>query len=208
MVARFKGQKLLTLFQLPDNEAFACYEEYGLYVTYYGPLAGVQSRNVVMEFVGTAKSAAMFDSYLVLFNTDFVEIRNIENGRLRQIIYGEDIRCLDDGNQGANTQGPPRSLKFGMVHPQNDRYYMVLELLLDEGRAEEPDILIERYFDSQPQSKTTETLPVIIREFGRRQSTKEPLDSGPAIMEMLLKDSVDKDFLEESEAYLTTDGEV
>ena len=56
-----------------------------------------------MEYSGKqkkAKSATLCGQYLILFNDDYVEVRNAENGRLRQIIAGRDVRCLDYGARG------------------------------------------------------------------------------------------------------------
>jgi len=91
---RLSGQKPLGMFRLSDAEFLLCYEESGVYVDKHGEV----SRSVIMEFVGKAKTAAMYGAYLVLFDSDFVEIRNAENGRLRQIIAGRDVRCLDYGS--------------------------------------------------------------------------------------------------------------
>jgi hypothetical protein len=58
---------------------------------------GEVSRSVVMEYVGKAKTAALYGVYLVLFHSDFVEVRNAEDGKMRQVITGRDVRSLDLG---------------------------------------------------------------------------------------------------------------
>lgn len=128
IAVRVKGQNSLAMFQLPNDEFLVCYSECGVYVDRDGEV----SRNVIIEFISAAESAAMFDKYLVLFHQEFVEIRNIDNGGLKQVIYGEDIKCLDDGNRGSNTQGRKRSLKFAMAHPDDPKRHLVLEMLLVE----------------------------------------------------------------------------
>jgi hypothetical protein len=89
----------------------------------------------VLEFIGKAKSAAMYGAYLVLFDNDFVEVRNAENGRLRQVIAGKDVRCIDYGVPGASSGGQ-RTLKIAMVHPEMQGNQLVLEMLLNEGQRE------------------------------------------------------------------------
>jgi hypothetical protein len=76
----------------------------------------------------------MYGPYLLLFDADFVEIRNAQNGRLRQVIAGRDVKCLDDGQYGG-TAGH-RTIKVGMQHPNWSQGQIVVELLLNEGTRE------------------------------------------------------------------------
>jgi len=94
---------------------------------------GDVSRSVIMEFVGKAKTAAIYGPYILLFDTDFVEIRNAENGRLRQVIAGRDCRCLDDARSGSQAG---RTLKLGMAHPEVDGRQLVVELIMQEGQSD------------------------------------------------------------------------
>ena len=100
-----------------------------------------------MEFVGNAQSAALYGAYLILFDNDFVEIRNAQNGRLKQIIAGKEIKCLDEGSNGPSAYSPQtaglpqygsssRSIKFVMQHPEKDKTQLVVELVLNEKRKE------------------------------------------------------------------------
>ncbi|KAJ6568342.1 hypothetical protein DFH09DRAFT_884694, partial [Mycena vulgaris] len=50
-----------------------------------------------IEWEGNAEKVAFHAPYILLFDSRFIEIRNIETGRLAQIIPGGDIRCLWDG---------------------------------------------------------------------------------------------------------------
>lgn len=87
-----------------------------------------------MEFVGKAKTVAVYGRYLLLFDNDFVEIRNAENGRLRQVIAGRDCKCLDDAQTGG-TAGL-RTIKVAMAHPEVEGRQLVVELLLNEGQSD------------------------------------------------------------------------
>ncbi len=143
------------MFRLNEAEFLLCYEECAVYVNKHGDV----SRSVIMEFVGKAKSAAMYGPYVLLFDPDFIEIRNADNGRLRQVISGRDVRCLDDARGGGTsnlatptsaTAGsgsmnggsgivPPlgqRSVKVAMQHPEMERMQLVVELVLNEGLRE------------------------------------------------------------------------
>lgn len=149
IAARLQDQRPLGMFRLSDAEFLLCYQECGVYVDKHGEV----SRSVIMEFVGKAKTAAMYGAYLVLFDDDFVEVRNAENGRLRQVIAGREVRCLDsginpngaggativppNGNGRAGTHNGTRTLKLAMCHPEVAGNQIVLEMVLNEGHLED-----------------------------------------------------------------------
>ena len=128
--ARLAGQKPLGMFRVSDTEFLLCYEECGVYVDRNGEV----SRSVVLEFAGKAKTAAMYGTYLVLFHSDFVEVHSALTGRLRQVIAGRDVRCLDFGVAATEQDGQP-TLKFAMEHPEMADCQLVLEMVLDEMKT-------------------------------------------------------------------------
>ncbi|OCK82495.1 hypothetical protein K432DRAFT_402862 [Lepidopterella palustris CBS 459.81] len=130
IASRLVGQDPLGMFRLSDQEFLLCYEECAVYVNKHGDI----SRSVIMEFVGKAKSAALYGPYVLLFDPDFVEIRNAQNGRLRQVIAGRDVKCLDDGLSGGSSGN--RTVKLSLQHPEQERCQIVVELLLNEGQKE------------------------------------------------------------------------
>ncbi|KAF2268953.1 hypothetical protein CC78DRAFT_612819 [Lojkania enalia] len=130
IASRLQNQDPLGMFRLSDQEFLLCYEECAVYVNKHGDI----SRSVIMEFVGKAKSAALYGPYVLLFDPDFVEIRNAQNGRLRQVIAGRDVKCLDDGLSGGSSGN--RTVKLSLQHPQQERSQIVVELLLNEGLKE------------------------------------------------------------------------
>ncbi|KAK0633240.1 CNH domain-containing protein [Immersiella caudata] len=143
IASRIKDQRPLGMFKLNDQEFLLTYEDCAVYVDKHGEI----SRTLIMEYSGKqkkAKAATMFGQYLVLFNEDYVEVRNAENGRLRQIIAGRDVRCLDYGFRGptGNGQQPPGgqdskgTVKICMSHPEVPGGQIVLEMLLNDGHAE------------------------------------------------------------------------
>ncbi|KAJ9603748.1 Rho guanine nucleotide exchange factor [Cladophialophora chaetospira] len=147
IASRIKDLKPLGMFRLGEAEFLVTFEECAVYVNKHGDI----SRGVVMEFVGRAKAACLYNQYLILVDDDFVEIRDAQNGRLKQVIAGKDIRLLDDGgggSGGAQTQtqamlggginglglknfgNAPRTPKLVLQHPEYEKSHVVVELLL------------------------------------------------------------------------------
>ncbi|SPQ19555.1 05c91abe-feea-4c16-b980-164e1af34d7c [Thermothielavioides terrestris] len=151
IAARIKEPHPLGMFKLNDQEFLLTYGDCAVYVDKHGEI----SRTLIMEYSGKqrkARAATMFGQYLLLFNDDYVEVRNAENGRLRQIIAGRDLRCLDYGFRGptggvagagggaglagvhvADSKG---SVKICMSHPEVPGGQIVLEMVLNDGHAE------------------------------------------------------------------------
>lgn len=138
---RLKDQRALRMLRISDSEFLLCYANCAVYINKHGDV----SRSVIMEFVGTAQTVAMYGPYIILFDDDFVEIRNAQNGRLKQIISGQQILCLDDGacwsaSNASTSNGPgnatDRTVKFVMQHPEMEKTQVIVELLLNEDMKE------------------------------------------------------------------------
>lgn len=128
IAARIRDQKPLGMFRLSDNEFLLVFDEVGIYVDKHGDV----SRAVVMDFVGKARQAALYNNtYLVLVDigSAYVEVRNAINGRLRQVVSGRDVRLLDDGVNGS-------TIKICMQHPELERSQVVMEMIVNEGLKE------------------------------------------------------------------------
>ncbi|KAI0096986.1 CNH domain-containing protein [Nemania sp. FL0031] len=153
IATRVKDQRPLGMFRLNDQEYILAYEDCAVYVDKYGDV----SRSVIMEYSGKqkkAKGATVYGQYLILFNDDYVEVRNAENGRLRQIIAGRDVKALDYGVRGPtggfyNVNGhggrtnvvengldSKGTVKIAMAHPEVAGQQIVLEMLLNNGHTE------------------------------------------------------------------------
>ncbi|KAF2834967.1 hypothetical protein M501DRAFT_943033 [Patellaria atrata CBS 101060] len=130
IATRLNNLNPLGMFRLSEQEFLLCYEECAVYVNKHGEI----SRSVVMEFVGKAKGAALYGPFVLLFDPDFVEIRNAQNGRLRQVIAGRDVRCLDDALSGGTAGN--RTIKLALQHPEIEKLQIVVELLLNENQKE------------------------------------------------------------------------
>lgn len=143
---RVRDQKPLGMFKLNEQEFILAYEDCAVYVDKHGEV----SRTLIMEYSGKqkkARGATMYGQYLVLFNEDYVEVRNAENGRLKQIIAGRDVHCLDYGVRGptggggvgagalvnGSTQDSNGTVKISMTHPEVPGTQIVMELLLNLG---------------------------------------------------------------------------
>ncbi|KAK4946213.1 Rho guanine nucleotide exchange factor [Elasticomyces elasticus] len=147
IASRIKDLKPLGMFRLGEAEFLVTFEECAVYVNKHGDI----SRGVVMEFVGRARAACLYAQYLILVDEDFVEIRDAQNGRLKQVIVGKDIKLLDDGGGGAGGPGTqtqaalggginglglknfgngPRTPKVVLQHPEYEKSHIIVELLL------------------------------------------------------------------------------
>jgi hypothetical protein len=154
---RIKDLRPLGMFRLSDSEFLVAYSECAVYVNKHGDV----SRSVVMEFVGRAHTACLYGRFLILLNEDFVEVRNAMNGRLRQVIPGRHVVCLDDGGNMVGSGGTSlnasnfsgsavdgqtsstsnlahigRTVKICMQHPEYERSQIVVELVENEGQKD------------------------------------------------------------------------
>ncbi|KAI0399397.1 CNH domain-containing protein [Xylaria palmicola] len=157
IASRIRDQRPLGMFRLNEQEYILAYEDCAVYIDKHGDV----SRSVIMEYSGKqkkAKGATMYGQFLILFNDDYVEVRNAENGRLRQIIAGRDVRPLDHGvrgptggyysasgygHGGARANGAAGAgvdskgtVKIVMAHPEVAGQQIVLEMLLNDGHME------------------------------------------------------------------------
>jgi len=78
--------------------------EFGIYVDKHGD----PSRSTgTIEWEGTAERVALHHPYILLFDPRFIEVRQIETGRLAQIIPGNDVRCIWDGRGVSSNRFTP-----------------------------------------------------------------------------------------------------
>lgn len=155
IASRIRDQRPLGMFRLNENEFLVTYEDCAVYVDKHGDV----SRTLIMEYTGKqkkARGATMYGQYLLLFNEDYVEVRNADNGRLRQIIAGRDVHVIDFGIRGPTGGNATQTLqahgqsgqmptagdtskatvKIAMAHPEVSGKQIILEMLLNDGHAE------------------------------------------------------------------------
>ncbi|KAL0580866.1 Rho guanine nucleotide exchange factor [Marasmius crinis-equi] len=74
------------------DEFLLCYTRYGLYVD---QKSDITRPNPLVEWGSGVDSAALFGSYILLFGSQSIQIRDLQTGELLQDIKGEDIRGSD-----------------------------------------------------------------------------------------------------------------
>ncbi|KAK1763760.1 CNH domain-containing protein [Phialemonium atrogriseum] len=155
LASRIKDLATVSMFWLDGNEFILVYQNCAVYVDKHGDV----SRSAIMEFISQTKpvkAATMFDKYLILFTDEYVEIRDTEDGRLRQVIAGKGIKCLDYGirgptgdfhvageaaysssfgRAGPSTRFRKATVKFSMFLLEQPDQAVVLELVLDPEMA-------------------------------------------------------------------------
>jgi hypothetical protein len=104
----------------PSVTSLCVYDTFALYMT--GSRAVYGSK--LIQFSGRAKRATARGGYLLLFHEDFVEIRAMYDGSLKQIISGKEIICIDDGTANGG------NVKMAMQHPKNALLQVILEVVL------------------------------------------------------------------------------
>ncbi|KDQ59244.1 hypothetical protein JAAARDRAFT_192767 [Jaapia argillacea MUCL 33604] len=91
---RCDNAKSLGLVRCDTSELLVVYDELGCYITKHG----TPSRSSgFIRWETKATSFASRNDLILLFSPQFIEIRNINHGRLVQVIEGQDIRLLHTG---------------------------------------------------------------------------------------------------------------
>ncbi|KAG6909360.1 hypothetical protein DXG01_000799 [Tephrocybe rancida] len=99
LAKRCESARPMGMFRSKENEFLLCYDKFGLYVNKHGEPS---RQGGTVEWEGTAKRVALHTPYVMIFDTRFIEIRDLVTGRLVQIIPGNDVRCIWDG-RGVST---------------------------------------------------------------------------------------------------------
>ncbi|ODQ49791.1 hypothetical protein SAICODRAFT_73948 [Saitoella complicata NRRL Y-17804] len=116
--------KPLGMFKQDDGFVLT-YEKGAVYIDKYG---GIAQGRPYFRWAGRPNSVTMHGTYIIAFASDFVEIRNAEDGLLRQIIQGRNIKWLQEetGNEKENVM-------FVMEDPELRGYQVVVQLDLVRG---------------------------------------------------------------------------
>ncbi|KAG8896511.1 hypothetical protein FRB99_008857 [Tulasnella sp. 403] len=122
LAKRLESCRPMGMFRSNENEFLLCYDEFGLYVDRHGDPN--RASGGIIEWEGTAERVAFHPPYVVIFDSRFIEIRNIEKGQLVQIIRGTDIRCLWDGRSAAL---PPATMQGGVPWDESSRIHAVMK---------------------------------------------------------------------------------
>ncbi|KAI3607404.1 signal transducer, partial [Moniliophthora roreri] len=89
-----------------------CYDEYGLYVDKQGE----PDPDTKIKWEAVADHVTIHSPYILLFNSHFIEVREIRSGKLVQKIEKNGIRCIWDGREANGSQ------------PQQARVYAVVDV--------------------------------------------------------------------------------
>jgi hypothetical protein len=135
MVRSSKGEFLLcyngTVLMIWRWDDLTSSVEFGLYVDSHGD----PSRSTgTVEWEGTAERVAWHPPYILLFDSRFIEIRHVETGRLVQIIFGNDMRCIWDGRGSGRSQAIPEG-PWEEVVLQESRVHAAVNAELSGWRA-------------------------------------------------------------------------
>ncbi|KAF8627002.1 hypothetical protein AX15_004586 [Amanita polypyramis BW_CC] len=88
---RLEGARPLGLIRVTPEELMVVYDTLGCYITKHG----IPGRSGgFLKWETQAQSFAYRGCHLLLFSSDFIEIRDIRSGRLIQVIEGDEIRLL------------------------------------------------------------------------------------------------------------------
>ncbi|KAF8206488.1 hypothetical protein K438DRAFT_1817292 [Mycena galopus ATCC 62051] len=94
---RLEGMKPLGLLRCSSSELLVVYDSMGCYVSRHG----VPSRSSgYIRWECKATSFAARGAHVLLFSSNFIEIRNVLTGLLVQVIEGRDVRLLHVGDDG------------------------------------------------------------------------------------------------------------
>lgn len=87
----------------------------------------------VIDWQGTARSVAHIPPYILAFDSNFVEVRHANTGKLVQIIKGSEVSCTNDGQGfGPDTDyGLDKSVEVTLRHvdERGSDSYVVAELV-------------------------------------------------------------------------------
>ena len=120
------------------------HSEFGLYVDRHGD----PSRTFgTIEWEGTAERVAWHPPYILLFDSRFIEIRHVDNGRLVQIIPGNDVRCIWDGRGSTSVAPAATPGPDGWVEgiSQEARVHAVMQATEPVGTGQRPSRAIAQH---------------------------------------------------------------
>ncbi|CAO0797587.1 unnamed protein product [Mucor circinelloides] len=108
----------ITIYRIQFAEYLVCYNEFAFFVDQRGRF--IRS-SVRIDWEGAPDSFALSYPYVLAFEPDFIEIRNVHTGGLEQIIRGKNIRCTSTNTHNTILQG-------AMDDPENEGYQVVFQL--------------------------------------------------------------------------------
>jgi hypothetical protein len=134
---RVRSCPALAGFRLTDNTFLFAYKDLAIYSDQLGD--PIPSRyDDTIEWYGRPRSVTFVRPHVFAFDANYVEVWNVDTGRLVQIIKGEDMICTFDGtdvdDDGAGRTEGRRGPHVAYRGP--DGHYLVAELTPVEGEAD------------------------------------------------------------------------
>ncbi|KAI8636628.1 CNH domain-containing protein [Parasitella parasitica] len=108
----------VTIYRIQFAEYLVCYNEFAFFVDQRGRFIRSSAR---IDWEGAPDSFALSYPYVLAFEPDFIEIRNVHTGELEQIIRGKNIRCTSTNTHNTVLQG-------AMDDIENEGYQVVFQL--------------------------------------------------------------------------------
>ncbi|KAH8810365.1 hypothetical protein DL96DRAFT_1759947 [Flagelloscypha sp. PMI_526] len=155
IIKRCRMSKPLAILKSRELEFLLCYQEFGVYVDEVG--VPIQDRRVI-EWEGTAHRVSLHQPCLFVFSPDFLEIRQVEDGKLVQIIFGRNLQCLWDS--WSLTEGQPQDDNIWLkptIHALTNVEHGHLESICQEAFELVPEISLS------PQQEGSDTTPTTSR---------------------------------------------
>uniref|UniRef100_A0A0W0FCY8 Uncharacterized protein n=1 Tax=Moniliophthora roreri TaxID=221103 RepID=A0A0W0FCY8_MONRR len=82
-------------FRPSDNELLLCFDHFGIFTDLDGNLSRGSEASII-EWESKAEKVALHFPFILLFDTNFIEVRNIRTGGLAQIIMKDKVQCTSD----------------------------------------------------------------------------------------------------------------
>ncbi|KAI8987222.1 CNH domain-containing protein [Pilobolus umbonatus] len=108
----------VTIYRIQFAEYLVCYNEFAFFVDQRGRFL---KSSVRIDWEGVPNSFALLYPYILAFEPEFIEVRNVHTGELEQLIRGKNIRCTSNNTHNTVIQG-------AMDDPENDGYQLVFQL--------------------------------------------------------------------------------
>ncbi|KAI9323223.1 CNH domain-containing protein [Dichotomocladium elegans] len=115
----------ISIYRIQFAEYLVCYNEFAFIVDQRGRLKKSACR---FDWEGIPDSFALLYPYVLAFEPDFIEVRNILTGTVDQLIRGSFIRCTYTNRNGI--------IHVAMRDPENDGCQALFQLSLDKHHVD------------------------------------------------------------------------
>ncbi|KAI9023575.1 CNH domain-containing protein [Phycomyces nitens] len=121
----------LAMYRIQMAEYLVCYNTFAFFVDQKGRMKTKKGR---ITWEGIPDKFALCYPYILAFEADFIEIRNIETGQLEQLIRGTHIRLTS-----SNTDSEKGIIQGSMDDPDTEGYQLMFQLEPLESLPKLPD---------------------------------------------------------------------